>query len=147
MKADNPTRSRENPTPRIVALTALGVLLLLALTGCQNKKPEANHSDIAGVYPLVSVNGSNVPCALSHGGTSMTVKSGELAINADGTCRSLVTFAVAGHKDINREVKAHYTQQGDELTMRWVGAGTTKGQFKGNEFTMNNEGMIFCYRK
>lgn len=147
MNTTNPNRLRENPTPRIVALTVLGVLLLLALTGCQNNKAESNHADIAGVYPLVSVNGSNVPCALSHGGTAMTVKSGELAIHADGSCRSLVTFSVAGHKDINREVKAHYTRQGNELTMRWVGAGTTKGQINGNEFTMNNEGMVFLYRK
>jgi hypothetical protein len=31
--------------------------------------------------------------------------------------------------------------------MRWKGAGTTTGNIQGSDFTMNNEGMIFAYRK
>jgi hypothetical protein len=61
--------------------------------------------------------------------------------------QALSTFAVPPHPDVHREVNATYTQNGAELTMRWQRAGMTKGRINGNEFTMNNEGMIFFYRK
>jgi hypothetical protein len=134
-------------TPRIVALSLLAVLLLLALTGCKNATTTTTGSSPAGVYSLVSVDGKNVPCNLTHEGVAMIVKSGSLTINADGTCRSLSIFTVPPHPDIHREVTATYTQQGAELTLHWQGAGVTKGQFNGDQFTMNNEGMIFAYRK
>jgi len=31
--------------------------------------------------------------------------------------------------------------------MNWQGAGTTIGTVEGDTFTMNNEGMVFAYRK
>lgn len=137
----------ETYAPRILALSLLAVLLLLALTGCKNTATTAAAINPAGVYTLVSVDGKTVPCSLTHEGAAMIVKSGSMIFNGDGTCRSLSVFAVPPYKDVHREVKATYTQKGAELTMRWIGAGMTKGQIAGNEFTMNNEGMIFFYRK
>lgn len=134
-------------TPRIVALGLLAVLMLLAMTGCKNATSTMADIDPVGVYILASVDGKSVPCNLTHEGTTMTVKSGVFTINADGTCRSQTTFSVPPHQDISREVKATYTRQGAELTMRWDGAGVTKGKIEGDRFTMNNEGMIFSYRK
>jgi hypothetical protein len=139
--------SRESQTPRIVALCLLSALLLLAVTGCQNKTSVSDALNPAGVYTLVSVDNKTVPCSLTHGATVMTVKSGAFTINPDGSCHSLVTFSVPPHPDANREVKATYTQKGAELTMNWEGAGMTKGQINGNQFTMTNEGMIFSYQK
>jgi hypothetical protein len=133
--------------PRILAMCLLAVILLLASTGCKNETRATTAINPAGGYTLVSVDGKNVPSNLIHEGVAMIVKSGSLIINTDGTCISHSVFAVPPHQDINREVKATYTQQGAELTMRWQGAGMTKGQINGNTFTMNNEGMIFSYRK
>ena len=137
----------ETYAPRILALGLLAVLVLLAVAGCKHEARPAADLNPVGVYTLISVDGKEVPCNLTHEGVSMTVKSGTFTINGDGTCRSLSTFAVPPHPDVNREVKATYTCQGSELTMRWQGAGTTKGQINGNQFIMNNEGMIFTYRK
>lgn len=81
------------------------------------------------------------PSHLNYGG------SVKMRPKADGTCRSVSVFSVPPNPDIHREVKATYTQTGAELTMQWEGAGMTKGRLKGSEFTMNNEGMIFFYRK
>jgi hypothetical protein len=138
--------SLETHAPRIIAISLLA-LLLLALTGCRHATTPIAEIHPAGVYTLISVDGQNVPCNLTHEGVAMIVKSGSFTINADGTCRSLSTFAVPPHPDIHREVNATYTQKDAELTMRWRGAGVTTGSVHGNEFTMNNEGMIFCYRK
>jgi hypothetical protein len=131
----------------MLALSLLALLLLQLLTGCKNATPTNAEINPAGFYTLVAVDGRAVPCRLTHEGMVMIVKSGTFTINGDGTCRSLSTFSVPPNPDIHREVKAIYTQNGAELAMRWEGAGTTKGQVNGNEFTMNNEGMVFSYRK
>src|ERR1039457_3103007 len=96
----------ENYLPRLLALSLLAVLLLLALTGCKSMPRAAAAIHPAGVYTLISVDGKSVPCNLTHEGVAMIVKSGSFTINADGTCRSLSTFAVPPHPDIHREVKA-----------------------------------------
>lgn len=137
----------EAHAPRLIALGLLALLLLLAISGCKCATKAAAESNPVGNYTLVSVNGMAVPCDLTHEGTKMTVKSGGFTINADGTCRSISVFAVPPHPDIHREVNATYTQQGTELTMHWNGAGVTTGNIHGSEFTMNNEGMLFVYRK
>ena len=141
-------------SPRFIALCLLaGVLLALGLTGCTDSAPTAGKVNagasvsIAGDYTLVSVDGKAVPCAVSHEGRDVTVKSGLLTLNADGTCRSQIVFSVSQSKDVNRVVEATYTLVGTNLTMRWKDAGTTTGSIQGSDFTMNNEGMIFAYQK
>lgn len=141
-------------SPRFIALCLLaGVLLALGLTGCQEASPSARALNaggalsIAGDYTLVSVDGKTVPCVVSHEGHDVTVKSGVFTINADGTCRSQSIFCVEHYKDVHRVVDATYTMSGTDLKMRWKGAGTTTGSVNGGNFTMNNEGMIFAYRK
>lgn len=127
-------------------LCLIAALLISVSTGC---KPQAQDTDLnpVGVYALASVDNKAVPCNVTHEGATLSVKSGTFTINADGTCHSLVVFSVPPHGDINREVKATYTRQGSELTMRWEGAGMTKGRVTGNQFFMTNEGMVFSYRK
>ncbi len=133
-------------TPRIIALLVLALLALLAVTGCRSGD-SAVLVDPAGVYTLVSVNGESVPCETRHGKTPMTINSGMFTIRADGTCHSLMKFSVSGHPEVTREVKATYSQRGDEITMKWERAGVTRGTVASNEFTMTNEGMVLSYRK
>ena len=49
--------------------------------------------------------------------------------------------------DVTRKVNATYTREGAKLNMQWEGAGKTAGTFEGDSFSMNNEGMIFAYKK
>jgi len=90
------------------------------------------------------VDGKQVPCTVQHDGHTMTIDSGRFVINADGTCSSRI--AVAG-RPAAIEVKANYTREGNKLAMKWQGAGQTSGTIDGDTFTMNNEGMVFIYRK
>ena len=115
--------------------------------GCKPAVRPAADSDPAGTYALVSVNGQEVPCTIQHEGASPTIKSGAFVISSDGTCSSKVVFSMPGGGDGTREVKASYARQGPTLTMKWEGAGTTTGTVEGDTFKMNNEGMIFVYRK
>jgi hypothetical protein len=122
-------------------------LVLAVLTGCAPKGKIAGDVDPVGTYALISVDGKNVPCALEHEGHSITVKSGSFVIQADGTCASKIVFVPPSGSDFTREVSATYTRNDSKLTMQWKGAGTTIGTVDGNTFTMNNEGMLFAYRK
>ena len=125
----------------------LTLFLVLASTGCTHESKVAADINPSGVFTLVSVNGKQVPCALTHEGVNMTVKSGAFAIAADGTCSSKMSFSVGARGNASREVKATYTREGTKLTMKWVGAGMTTGQIDGNTFIMNNEGMVLAYKK
>ena len=78
---------------------------------------------------------------------SGVLESGAFVISPDGTCSSKLIFSMPGGGDSAREVKATYTRRGPTLTMQWEGAGTTTGNVEGDAFTMNNEGMIFVYRR
>ena len=130
-----------------LGLCLLALFLVLAWTGCKHQTTVAADINPAGTYTLMSVDGKPVPCALTHEGVNVTVKSGVFTISGDGTCSSKIIFSVPSQGDVNREVKASYKQQGAKLTMKWEGAGLTTGRVEGGTFTMNNEGMVFTYQK
>jgi hypothetical protein len=121
--------------------------MVVAWAGCKEETKVTPGPDPTGTYALVSVDGNPVPCTVHHGGATLTIGSGSFIIRADGTCASTVAFTVPSRGDTTREVQATYTRQGSKLTMRWKGAGTTTGLVDGDAFTMNNEGMVFAYRK
>ena len=128
--------------------------MVLVCAGCkQEAKVAADTKTVAataadinpvGTYALVTVDGNKVPCTVQHEGHTMTINSGSFIINADGTCSSKMSLA---GRDAAIEVKATYTREGPKLTMQWQGAGMTIGTVEGDTFTMNNEGMVFAYRK
>jgi hypothetical protein len=88
-----------------------------------------------------------VPASVSHEGVALQVRSGTFTFKADGTCSTKTTFVPPSGSEIAREVSATYTKVGSKLTMQWQGAGTTTGTIEGNTFTMDNEGMVFAYKK
>jgi hypothetical protein len=119
----------------------------LVLSACQTELTKVNATDIAGVYALVSVNGKPVPANASHGNATLQVRSGTFTIQNDGTCSSKIIFVPPSGREATREVSATYTREGSKLTMQWKGAGKTVGTIADNSFTMENEGMVFVYRK
>jgi len=144
--------TEQNQIPfRAITKYALQLCLLLAvglfLCACQQKAKVEQSVDPTGVYALVSVNGSNVPASVSHDGNALQVRAGTFIIKADGTCSTKNAFVLGPGSEVNREVTATYTKDGSKLTMQWKGAGTTTGTIEGTTFTMNNEGMVFVYRK
>ena len=128
------------------------ILPVLFLAAC-SVSPQTGDSgllsaneDIKGRYTLVAVDGAEIPATITHG-VVMTVHSGLFTIRADGTCTSKTVFQPSGRNAMTRKVNATYTRDGSRLLMKWQGAGMTTGTVEGDTFTMNNEGMIFTYRK
>lgn len=136
-------KTKQNVALKLSFVLAAG----LVITACTNPNSASNNADSAGVYALVSIDGKQVPANVSHDGAALQVRSGTFTINPDGTCRTKTIFVPASGAEISREVSATYIQEGSRLNMRWKGAGKTVGTIQGDTFTMNNEGMIFVYRK
>ena len=125
-------------------------LLLVAglfLSTTQAKAQGVDDNGPPGVYTLVTVNGSKLPARVSHGDVAIQVRSGTFTINADGTCSSKVVFGSPSGDDVTRKVNATYKREGKKLNMQWEGAGKTAGTVKGDSFTMNNEGIVFAYKR
>jgi len=131
---------------RLIAIGGIALIAISALLGCKAKPSSAAEINPVGTYNLVSVDSKSLPCAVAHAG-SPTVKSGTFIINADGTCSSKIVMVTPAGGEVTREVKATYTSEAGKLTMKWIGAGTTTGNVTGDTFTMNNEGIVFAYRK
>jgi hypothetical protein len=138
----SPTLSTKHALQLVVLLTA-GLLL----SACKQETKVAAGADPTGVYALVSVNGNAVPASVSHDGTALQVRSGSFTIKADGTCSTKTVFVPPSGTEATREVSATYTKEGSKLTMKWQGAGMTIGTVEGDKFTMDNEGMVFVYKK
>ncbi len=133
-------------TMSILALVLVAATSIVFAMAKPVKEKVPNGIDPTGVYALLTVNGSKLPANISHG-HEMKVYSGTFTINADGTCSSEIVFGPPSGDKHTRLVKATYTQKGSTLNMQWIGAGQTKGTVKDDAFTMNNEGMIFAYKK
>jgi hypothetical protein len=156
MKSNQNELNREQgqATRRFLQLCVLPLFMVVVWAGCkQEAKVAPDTENVAataadinpvGTYSLATVDGNKVPCTVQHEGHTMTIKSGSFIINADGTCSSKMFLE---GRDAAIEVKAAYTREGPTLTMKWQGAGTTIGTVEGDMFTMNNEGMVFAYRK
>ena len=138
--------SERFPIVRLIAIASLALIAISALPGCKVKSAATAEINPAGIYNLVSVDGKTLPCAVAHAG-SPTVKSGVFTFNADGTCASKIVMSTPSGSEVTREEKATYICEGSKLTMKWTGAGTTTGNLAGDTFTMNNEGIVFAYRK
>ncbi len=139
--------TRQHTARRLLRLGWLPMILALAGTGCKQEARVAADTNPVGTYSLVSVDGNKVPCTIQHEGHGLAVKSGAFVINADGTCNSTVVFAPPSGRDVTNLTRATYSRQGSKLTMQREGAGTTTGTVESNTFSMNNEGMVFAYRK
>jgi hypothetical protein len=139
--------SQQRATRHSLHWCLLPMCMMIIWAGCKHGANVVVESNPVGTYNLVSVDGKQVPCTLQHEGHTLAVKSGAFVINPDGTCSSKMVFSPPSGGDATREVKANYTRQGSKLTMQWQGAGVTAGTLESDTFTMNNEGMIFAYRK
>ncbi len=143
------------PTQSVCRVTLLCALLAaLAAAPAQAAdaaagKPAGREAknDISGTYTLTTVDGKKVPTKVAHENATLEVRAGTFTITADGKCISKMTFVPPSGKEVTLERKATYTRDGQRLDMQWEGAGRTTGTVQGKVFTMNNEGMVFAYKK
>jgi hypothetical protein len=117
------------------------------LSSCAKKELYHFKADFTGVYTLITLNRNPVPVSFIYEGAILRVRSGAFTFYVDGTCNIKTTFVSPSGTEFTREMSALYTKKGSELIMQWKGAGKTVGTIDGNTITMDNEGMVFVYRK
>lgn len=126
---------------------ALALAACIGLAACQSKRAAGRSPNPSGDYLLASVNGQPVPATVSHDGASLQIRSGSCTFGADQSCSTTTVFVPPSGREVTRTATATYTARGADLSLRWKGAGFTSGKVDGATFTMNNEGMVFVYRK
>lgn len=130
---------------KLIFSAALLAAALLVVAGCKHRAAQAGGLD--AVFELESVNGKTLPAEVHHQGKKLTVVSGRMTFLPESESRSETVFRPESGKEVRRAVSAVYTERQGKLEMQWRGAGRTVGIIEGDTFTMNNEGMIFRYRK
>lgn len=139
---------RPTTTNAFAALSGLALLSMAACHGApRTPEPTPDMAEIAGTYALVSVDAKPVPAMVSHDGTALEVRSGAFTFGADGRCSTRTVFVPPSGRETVRDVDAVFAKNGSRLTMWWSGGGMTTGSVDGNTFTMDNEGMVFVYRR
>jgi hypothetical protein len=141
--------------PRAIGCLLLLLAMGLLLPACKQRAGSSDKqatvapakSDHIGTYNLISINGAKLPCTPPHEGGAPEVQSGAITLKADGSLTTITTFKVPSGQVANREVSGTYTREGSQFMMQWTRAGRTTATLERSTFTMNNEGMMFAYRK
>lgn len=129
-----------------VGTAAIGAVAIACLfAGCGARGRPASRAT-EEQFKLVAIDGRTLPCVVGPERGHPEVREGRFTLHSDGTCESDIAFAVGGAEK-KRTVRADYVRDGDLLTMRWQGAGTTMGRMVGDVFAMTNEAAVFLYRR
>lgn len=121
--------------------------LALALPGCRQGESPAKTSDHVGTYTLATINGNRLPFTPPNEGGAPQIESGAIALLADGSFSSTMTYRMPDGKVGNRGSSGSYTRQGSSFKLEWKGAGVTLGTLEGNTFTIDDDGLKCAYRK
>ena len=119
----------------------------LCLASCSQAPRTTNTFDHAGTYELVTINGNELPYTPPHEGGAPQVRSSTFTLNADGTFSSTFTYGMPSVNPFSRDFSGTYTREGSRFSFQWKGAGRTTATLEGNTLTMDNEGVLFAYRK
>lgn len=123
------------------------MIAILSLAACQEVVRPVDDNDITGIYYLLKVDDTALPGTVYHDDVALEIRSGTFIISADGTCFSRTRFTAPGGEEVTREVHAQYVVRDSRLIMTWEGAGMTEGTVEGDNFVMDNHGMIFEYTR
>jgi hypothetical protein len=119
----------------------------LCLPACRQPSRTAQTSDHTGTYTLATINGNKIPYTPTHEGGAPEVRSGTITINVDGTFTSAMSYGPPEAKIPSRDFSGTYTRDASRFSLQWKGAGVNTAILEGCTFTMDNEGILFAYRK
>ena len=122
-----------------IAIAVCAVVVSFAISSIA--QTPANHT---GTYTLVTIDGNKLPYAPQG---APEIQSGTITLNADGTFISAMSYRLASGEVASRDFSGTYTRDGSRFSLQWEGAGITTATLEDNTFTMNNEGLLFAYRK
>jgi hypothetical protein len=138
---------------RLRITTALVLAATLAACGGGDKDstgPTGNAA-VVGTYTLRTANGQPLPTTVTAEGLTVTVKSGSVALNADGSCsHRLEVSTVIGGTPINDTTTyfCTYPVNGNNVVATDTDDGAvTAGTVSGTTLTVAEEGISLVYQR
>jgi hypothetical protein len=123
------------------------IVMGLSLPDYGAAQAAAQASAHTGTYTLVAIDGNELPYTPSHVGGAPEIRSSTLTVDSDGTFTATMTYGMPSGDVISRDFSGTYTREGSIFSLQWTGAGRTSATLEGSTLTMDNEGMLFSYRK
>ena len=133
----------------MVRLHVVILVIGLCISGCsEDANPtETKTLDYTGIYNLITIDGNNLPYTPSHEGNTLQVQSSTFILNTDAAFEMTMTYKRQSGEIFNQDFSGTYTLNNYTFTFHWQGAGKNTAALEGDSFTMNNEGLLFLYRK
>ena len=137
---------------RLIAIASAG--LLCAISGVAQS--QAALASLAGIYRLVTVDGHAIPFTPVHPGAPANAGPGPevlastMIVRPDGSFIMAMSYRFVVDKQPRFTAQAfsgRWQSEGDAYVGRWDGAGSTPLRLSGDTLVMNNEGMLFAYRR
>ena len=138
----------------IRSLRTLAALALTAVAACGGGDgPTGNNQNaVVGTYTLQTVNGSALPSTVALGpGESVTLRSGSVTLNADGSCthRHDVAYTADGTTiSDNTTFVCTYEVDGNTVVTTDADDGAqVTAVYSNGSLTTTNQGITLVYRK
>lgn len=107
----------------------------------------SSHRAVPPLWPLL--NEIQFPKMLDCGSHDLGLKSHpeRQEIGSFLSHVSAMDYTLSSGDSMSRDFKGTYAGEGTDLTLKWEGAGQTRVTIEGSTLSMNNEGMLFTYKK
>lgn len=139
---------------RRFAVLAVATAVAGFTTAARRPTTQGTQPPIAGIYRLVTIDGRAIPVAPVHPGAPANVQAPEvlastMILRPDGSFIMAMAYRNApGRPQYSAQpFSGTYAPDSDAFVARWDGAGSTRLTLANDTLVMNNEGMLFAYRK
>lgn len=134
----------------------------LVLAACMPPAPSvqqagapASLAALAGRYTLRTIDGNPIPVSPVHPGAPANARAPEvlastLVLREDGTFIMAMSYrepTSGGHRFFDMPFSGTWAPDGAGYRMRWDGAGQTGVTIRGDTLVLDNERIIFLYRR
>lgn len=128
----------------LISLVALGLAAACGGDGVTDP------FDVAGVYPLETVDGNRLPYTVSDASGSATLLSDVLTVRADGTWVEQYTIRVTANGQTSTQSDSDagtYSRTGSEYTFTSNGEVFYTGTHSGRSFTLTDGGSTWVFSR
>ena len=139
---------------RRFAIIAAACLLPLAACTARtpgDEAPDPRLASAAGIYVLATIDGHALPHAPTHGGhAAPEVSAATLELAPDGSFRMSMRYRMgsgAKERTGTRDFTGRARVADEAFRLKWDGAGETAARLRGDTLVLDNEGVLFAYRR
>ena len=131
----------------MIRRTFLALLAVVVVAGCSDG---SGPSGIDGRYNLETIDGTKMPYSETDGTSTVTLTSGYININTDGTFTVGFSFTVKSGSttvsDSDTDLGT-WVRNNNAIQFNYSDGSTDVASLNGNLLTLTSEGSVFTFRK